>query len=82
MHPLIRPEHSDKAVFMNEEFMMIFGCGDIVITDQCNIREGQSMSRLGQEFVKGDVDMAHLGGHVAFSVNEIEVFLISFKSED
>ena len=30
---------TDKALFMNGEFMMIFGCGDVAIADQCN-KEG------------------------------------------
>ena len=45
MHKLIKP-YTDKAVFMNEEFMMIFGCGDLVICDQCNINL-HSVSQLG-----------------------------------
>jgi hypothetical protein len=48
MHRLLRP-YSEKAVFMNDEFMMIFGCGDLVIMDECNIMD-QSVSRLGTEF--------------------------------
>jgi hypothetical protein len=48
-HKLIRP-YSDKAVFMNEEFMMIFGCGDLVVSDQCNLNTN-SVSKLGQEYI-------------------------------
>jgi hypothetical protein len=32
MHRLVKPL-TDKALFMNGEFMMIFGCGDVAITD-------------------------------------------------
>ena len=44
---------TDKAIFMNGEFMMIYGCGDVMIANDCN-KEGDpsklSFSRLGQEY--------------------------------
>jgi len=35
---------------MNEEFMMIFGCGDMVINNECNKDPPQAFSRIGQEY--------------------------------
>lgn len=75
-HKLLKP-YTDKAVFMNEEFLMIFGCGDLVVSDQCNLNT-HSVSQLGQEYSAADGSgVKHLAGEVQFSVCEIEVFQVT-----
>jgi hypothetical protein len=93
MHRLVKPL-TDKALFMNGEFMMIFGCGDVAIADQCN-KEGDpsrlSFSRLGSEFelphvgsgpliVDQESAMFALTGSFQYSVQEIEVFQVNIKA--
>lgn len=74
---------------MNDEFMMIFGCGDLVIMDQCNFMD-QSVSRLGTEFDVAPANRGEegvtatnpmqLGGQFKFTIQEIEVYKINIAN--
>ena len=92
-----RTKHNAKdgsycSVFMNEEYMMIFGCGDIVICDQCNMEERKvkSCSRFGSEYEIGDIVLPstkealqnYMCGSFEFIVDEIEVYKIVFCDSD
>lgn len=88
MHRLVKPL-TDKALFMNGEFMMIFGCGDLAISNECNKENDPSrlsFSRLGQEFElpinSYDIEssMFSLGGTFQFSIVEIEVYQVNIKA--
>jgi len=80
---------------MNGEFMMIYGCGDVMISNDCNNKEGDpsklSFSRLGPEYdlpkigshpliTDQESSMFCLGGSHQFNVVEIEVFQVNIKA--
>lgn len=89
-HPV--KSNSYRSIFMNEEYLMIFGCGDLVISDLCNVNQDekkQSFSRFGQEYDFGSENpnppnnpediLTYLTGGFNFVVDEIEVFKINFQ---
>jgi hypothetical protein len=80
---------------MNGEFMMIYGCGDVMISNECNNKDGDpsklSFSRLGQEYELPQIGchplvndqestMFCLGGTHQFNIVEIEVYHVNIKA--
>jgi len=74
IHRLSKPL-TDKALYMNGEFMMIYGCGDVMISNECNNKDGDpsklSFSRLGQEY-----DLPQIGCHPLVNDQESTMFCL------
>ncbi|CDW86746.1 tldc domain-containing protein [Stylonychia lemnae] len=75
-------QHLDFAVQHNKKFLMIFGRGDIIINQDCNVNS-ESTSELGQtyELAKGrnpknKLTQQYLAGSEFFQVIEIEVYQV------